>query len=90
MNFFSSLYLSNTFYYIPVREKLFADGVAHSNLFPPLTPPPFFSLLLCGDSTGMRRVAFLTLIAHSKSLIGSFVSVLFCYLMKNAFSMVNA
>lgn len=40
MNFFSSLYLSNTFYYIPVREKQFADGVAHSNLFPPF--PPFF------------------------------------------------
>lgn len=43
MNFFSSLYLSNTFYYIPVREKQFADGVAHSNLFPPLFFPPFFS-----------------------------------------------
>lgn len=26
MNFFSSLYLSNTFYYIAVQEKQFADG----------------------------------------------------------------
>lgn len=44
MNFFSSLYLSNTFYYIPVREKQFADGVAHSNLFP-LFSLSFFSPL---------------------------------------------
>lgn len=59
MNFFSSLYLSNTFYYIPVREKQFADGVAHSNLFPPF-PLSIFFFFLCGDSTGMCRVAFLT------------------------------